>query len=230
LQRVDGPSPARQSPFLERVAQAPPGGIAGTGITSLLDLSFVQTRMRAGDTEGGPPPPPPMAVEAYKKQDRTNMTATLERYESLNIWERFCSWITSLENRLYIGWFGVVMIPTLLTATTCFIIAFIAAPPVDIDGIREPVAGSLMYGNNIITGAVIPRQTVQWFLKRLVFRLMVSPLTCWARPNVWKLLKTKQQLLMGLARKKKSKRAVIKFVHRLMSQHQTMTVKNCKNV
>jgi hypothetical protein len=36
------------------------------------------------------------------------MTATLERYESLNIWERFCSWITSLENRLYIGWFGVV--------------------------------------------------------------------------------------------------------------------------
>jgi photosystem II P680 reaction center D1 protein len=33
---------------------------------------------------------------------------------------------------------------------------FIAAPPVDIDGIREPVAGSLMYGNNIITGAIIP--------------------------------------------------------------------------
>jgi photosystem II P680 reaction center D1 protein len=27
---------------------------------------------------------------------------------------------------------------------------FIAAPPVDIDGIREPVAGSLMYGNNIL--------------------------------------------------------------------------------
>jgi photosystem II P680 reaction center D1 protein len=24
------------------------------------------------------------------------------------------------------------------------------------DGIREPVAGSLMYGNNIISGAVIP--------------------------------------------------------------------------
>ena len=89
-------------------------------------------------------------------EEEITMTATLEKYESLNIWERFCSWITSLENRLYIGWFGVVMIPTLLTATTCFIIAFIAAPPVDIDGIREPVAGSLMYGNNIITGAVIP--------------------------------------------------------------------------
>ena len=48
------------------------------------------------------------------------------------------------------------MIPTLLAATTCFIIAFVAAPPVDIDGIREPVAGSLIYGNNIISGAVVP--------------------------------------------------------------------------
>ena len=50
----------------------------------------------------------------------------------------------------------VLMIPTLLAATICFIVAFIAAPPVDIDGIREPVAGSLMYGNNIISGAVVP--------------------------------------------------------------------------
>merc|ERR1712220_36494 len=65
-------------------------------------------------------------------------------------------WITSTENRLYIGWFGCLMFPTLLTATSAYIIAFIAAPPVDIDGIREPVAGSLLYGNNIITGAVIP--------------------------------------------------------------------------
>jgi photosystem II P680 reaction center D1 protein len=38
-----------------------------------------------------------------------------------------------------------------LTATSVFIIAFIAAPPVDIDGIREPVSGSLLYGNNIIS-------------------------------------------------------------------------------
>ena len=48
------------------------------------------------------------------------------------------------------------MIPTLLAATICFITAFVAALPVDIDGIREPVAGSLMYGNNIISGAVVP--------------------------------------------------------------------------
>lgn len=26
----------------------------------------------------------------------------------------------------------------------------------DIDGIREPVSGSLLYGNNIISGAIIP--------------------------------------------------------------------------
>jgi photosystem II P680 reaction center D1 protein len=48
------------------------------------------------------------------------------------------------------------MVPTLLVATTAFIIAFISAPAVDIDGIREPVSGSLMWGNNIISGAVVP--------------------------------------------------------------------------
>ncbi|KAM3699595.1 hypothetical protein ACJW31_05G037400 [Castanea mollissima] len=84
------------------------------------------------------------------------MTAILERRESESLWGRFCNWITSIENCLYIGWFGVLMIPTLLTATSVFIIAFIAAPPVDIDGIREPVSGSLLYGNNIISGAIIP--------------------------------------------------------------------------
>ena len=71
-------------------------------------------------------------------------------------WDKFTDWITSTENRLYVGWFGTLMIPCLLAATTCFIIAFIAAPPVDIDGIREPVAGSLLFGNNIISGAVVP--------------------------------------------------------------------------
>ena len=48
------------------------------------------------------------------------------------------------------------MIPCLLAATTAFILGFIAAPPVDIDGIREPVSGSLLYGNNIISAAVVP--------------------------------------------------------------------------
>jgi photosystem II P680 reaction center D1 protein len=48
------------------------------------------------------------------------------------------------------------MVPTILSATFAYIIAFVAAPPVDIDGIREAVSGSLLYGNNIISGAVIP--------------------------------------------------------------------------
>jgi photosystem II P680 reaction center D1 protein len=84
------------------------------------------------------------------------MTAVLSNRGTSSLWARFCEWITSTENRLYIGWFGVLMIPCLLTATSVFIIGFIAAPPVDIDGIREPVSGSLLYGNNIISGAIIP--------------------------------------------------------------------------
>ena len=84
------------------------------------------------------------------------MTTTIQQRSGANGWQSFCEWVTSTNNRLYVGWFGVLMIPTLLAATTCFIVAFIAAPPVDIDGIREPVAGSLIYGNNIISGAVVP--------------------------------------------------------------------------
>jgi photosystem II P680 reaction center D1 protein len=61
------------------------------------------------------------------------MTATLEKRASASLWERFCAWVTSTENRLYIGWFGCLMFPTLLTAISVYIIAFIAAPPVDID-------------------------------------------------------------------------------------------------
>ena len=71
---------------------------------------------------------------------------TLQKREQglLSGWSEFCEWVTSTNNRIYVGWFGVLMMPCLLAATTCFIIAFIAAPPVDIDGIREPVAGSFM--------------------------------------------------------------------------------------
>ena len=59
------------------------------------------------------------------------------------------------HRRLYIGWFGVIMIPMLFAATSVGVIAFTAALSVDIDGIREPVSGSLIYGNNIIHG--LPR-------------------------------------------------------------------------
>ncbi|MEL6398015.1 MAG: photosystem II q(b) protein, partial [Cyanobacteria bacterium J06626_4] len=45
------------------------------------------------------------------------MTTTLQRRDRASLWQQFCRWITSTENRLYIGWFGVLMIPTLLAAT-----------------------------------------------------------------------------------------------------------------
>lgn len=73
-----------------------------------------------------------------------------------NQWDRFCDWITSTDNRIYIGWFGVLCIPCALAAAICFTLAFITAPPVDMEGIREPVIGSIMGGNNVITAAVVP--------------------------------------------------------------------------
>merc|ERR1719355_320282 len=72
------------------------------------------------------------------------------------MWAQVIGFVLSTTNRLYIGWFGVLMFPLTGMAIIVYIVAFINAPPVDIDGIREPVAGSLLYGNNIITGAVIP--------------------------------------------------------------------------
>ncbi|EHC19276.1 photosystem I reaction center subunit IX [Fischerella thermalis] len=87
------------------------------------------------------------------------MTTIVQRrkeFDFSNLWDQFCAWITSTNNRIYIGWFGVLMIPTLLAATICFILAFIAAPGVDMEGIREPIKGSLMDGNNLITAAVVP--------------------------------------------------------------------------
>ncbi|MDC0834651.1 photosystem II q(b) protein [Geitlerinema sp. CS-897] len=71
-------------------------------------------------------------------------------------WDRLCAWITSTENRIYIGWFGVLLIPTALAAATAFVLAFLAAPPVDMEGIREPVIGSILGGNNFISAAVVP--------------------------------------------------------------------------
>jgi len=72
-------------------------------------------------------------------------------------WWGYCvGFLLSTSNRFYIGWFGILMFPLTGLAIIAYVAAFIFAPPVDIDGIREPVAGSLLYGNNIITGAVIP--------------------------------------------------------------------------
>jgi photosystem II P680 reaction center D1 protein len=81
------------------------------------------------------------------------MTAILERREASSLWARFCEWVTSTENRLRRL---VRCYHDPYTINSCISIhhCFVAAPPVDIDGIREPVSGSLLFGNNIISGAV----------------------------------------------------------------------------
>jgi photosystem II P680 reaction center D1 protein len=56
------------------------------------------------------------------------MTAILERRESESLWGRFCNWITSTENRLYSGWFGVLMIPTLLSAAAALVFFYLLIP------------------------------------------------------------------------------------------------------
>ncbi|NJL22258.1 MAG: photosystem II q(b) protein [Leptolyngbyaceae cyanobacterium SM1_3_5] len=91
--------------------------------------------------------------------DRTDPFSTSYSYprdrEPIS-WERFCRWITSTNNRIYIGWFGVIMIPTMATATITFLLAIIAAPPVDLNGTGEMISGSLLDGNNLMTAAVVP--------------------------------------------------------------------------
>jgi photosystem II P680 reaction center D1 protein len=64
--------------------------------------------------------------------------------------------IMGSSNRLYWSAFGLIKAPVLFLATVAYIVGFLINPPVDIDGIREPVSGSLLYSNNIISGAVIP--------------------------------------------------------------------------
>merc|ERR1719218_128289 len=71
-------------------------------------------------------------------------------------WGSFIAKLLSTSNRLFIGLFGILMFPLLILSTIAYVIGFIYAPPCDIDGIREPVAGSLLYGNNVITGALVP--------------------------------------------------------------------------
>merc|ERR1712100_252043 len=106
------------------------------------------------------------------------MTTTLQQRSGASSWQAFCDWVTSTNTRLYVGWFGVLMIPTLLAATICFIVAFVAAPPVDIDGIREPVAGSLIYGNNIISGAVVPSSNAIGLHFYPIWKLLLSMSGC----------------------------------------------------
>ena len=72
------------------------------------------------------------------------------------IWGSFLGFVLSTSSRIYIGWFGIIMFPVISVSVIAYLAGFISAPPVDIDGIREPVSGSLLYGNNIISGSIIP--------------------------------------------------------------------------
>jgi photosystem II P680 reaction center D1 protein len=59
--------------------------------------------------------------------------------DSFSIWERFCQWITSTEHRLYIGWFGVLMIPTLMNRSSMAIISVNpVSPKASSDEIKLP--------------------------------------------------------------------------------------------
>jgi photosystem II P680 reaction center D1 protein len=93
---------------------------------------------------------------ADNRPDQIEVDHDVSYQDSISLWERFCRWVTSTENRIYIGWFGVIMIPTLATAAIVFIIAFLVAPPVDVDGTGNLIYGALRDGNNLITGAVVP--------------------------------------------------------------------------
>merc|ERR1711870_114953 len=90
-------------------------------------------------------------VISYILKNTTNILGS-----SISWWGLVIGYVLSTHNRLYIGWFGILMFPLTSLAIVAYVVAFINAPPVDIDGIREPVAGSLLYGNNIISGAVVP--------------------------------------------------------------------------
>jgi hypothetical protein len=57
-----------------------------------------------------------------------------------------CNWITSTENRLYIGWFGVLMIPTLLTAMHLHVFIDVAFRPED----RELTIETLDYLDSLV--------------------------------------------------------------------------------
>jgi len=91
-----------------------------------------------------------------KPSDPVKPSDTSLVQERVHPWERFCRWVTSTENRIYIGWFGVIMIPTLSTAAIVFVLAFLAAPAVDLDGTGRAISGALLDRNNLITAAVVP--------------------------------------------------------------------------
>ena len=65
------------------------------------------------------------------------MKNTSYSQSQVNLLGNFIGLILSTTNRLYIGFFGILMFPLLTLATIAYITAFIMAPAVDIDGISR---------------------------------------------------------------------------------------------
>lgn len=97
---------------------------------------------------------PPRSFLYLQNQLRSRSNSPVLRF--VQFWGTTIHHIMNLQSRLYIGFFGLFFFPTLIVATFAFLIAYIFQLPVDLDGIREPVMGSLLYGNNIISAATIP--------------------------------------------------------------------------
>ena len=75
------------------------------------------------------------------------MTVSSLSQQRVSNWEAFCEWVTSASNCLHVGG-SCADDPYASAATICFIIAFVGAPPVDIDGI-QPVAGRRMQPHHL---------------------------------------------------------------------------------
>lgn len=101
------------------------------------------------------------------------MIVILECCVNVIVWGCFCLWIILIENCLYIGWFGVLMIFIFLIVILVFIVVFIVVFLVDIDGICELVFGLFMYGNNIIFGVVIFILNVIGFYFYLIWEVVL---------------------------------------------------------
>ena len=66
------------------------------------------------------------------------------------------TYLLSINNHLFIGLFDIFMFPSLILASVIYINIYLFGTPCNIDRIREPVAGSLLFGNNIVSGSLIP--------------------------------------------------------------------------
>ena len=78
--------------------------------------------------------------ESFSTHHALKNTYHTSNISAFNWWGTIIGFILSTGNRFYVGWFGTFMFPLSGLAIIGYMTAFILAPPVDIDGIREPVS------------------------------------------------------------------------------------------